>query len=92
MTPNDEGDAADAMPAEETRPAQSGQPSRESAFPGMVAAVYAPRCDGCGDCAEACPADAITILVLAEVDPFACTGCGRCVAACPREAIAMQQP
>jgi len=85
MGPNDEPDALNAGP-------DPGTSSRPAAFPGMIASVYAPRCDGCGDCAEACPTDAITILALAEIDAFACTGCGRCVPACPRQAIEMHKP
>lgn len=81
MSPNDEATAPS--------PAGGGE---DAAFPGMIADVYAPRCDGCGKCAEACPADAIGVQMLATIDPWACTGCGRCVVACPQEAIRMRKP
>ena len=63
----------------------------EEGLAGMVAEVLSPRCDGCGDCAEHCPAVAIAVYALAAIDPWACTGCGRCVAACPRQAITMRR-
>lgn len=46
-------------------------------------------CLGLGDCAAACPFDAIHIGKngLPVVDPEACTGCGNCVKACPRSII-----
>jgi MinD superfamily P-loop ATPase len=56
----------------------------------MVADVYAPRCDGCGACAEVCRVDAIEVSLLATIDPWRCTGCGQCVAVCPQEAISMR--
>ena len=76
---------------EATAPKSAGG-NKDAAFPGMVADVYAPRCDGCGQCAEACPVDAIDVQLLATIDPWACTGCGRCVAVCPQEAIRMRTP
>ena len=45
-------------------------------------------CIGLGDCASACPFDAISIQEdLAVVDAQKCTGCGNCVNACPRGII-----
>lgn len=45
-------------------------------------------CLGCGDCAAACPSNAICIGDgVARVDPRKCTGCGICVATCPRKII-----
>ncbi|NLJ84156.1 MAG: RnfABCDGE type electron transport complex subunit B [Halanaerobiaceae bacterium] len=48
-------------------------------------------CLGLGDCAVACPFDAIIMNDngLPEIDPDKCTGCGECVRACPRNIITM---
>lgn len=48
-------------------------------------------CLGLGDCARACPFDALAIGPdrLPVVDESACVGCGRCVAACPRKIITL---
>lgn len=47
-------------------------------------------CDGYGDCAAACPYDAIAVTDgVARVDPAKCTGCSLCVAACPKNIISM---
>lgn len=56
-----------------------------SVFAGGDACAYG--CLGCGDCAEACPYDAMHInpdTRLPEVDLQKCVGCGKCVSACPR--------
>lgn len=48
-------------------------------------------CLGLGDCAEACPFDAIIINEngIPEVDYKKCTGCGQCVEVCPRNVITL---
>jgi Fe-S-cluster-containing hydrogenase component 2 len=44
-------------------------------------------CIRCGDCAEACPVDAI---YLDDTDePFVCIHCGRCVPFCPHDCLEM---
>ena len=41
-------------------------------------------CLGYGDCAEACPFDAIVVENgVARIDTAACTGCGTCAKICP---------
>jgi heterodisulfide reductase subunit A2 len=51
---------------------------------GVVAEVYAPRCAGCGICAEVCPYQAISLNQdgVAVVTEALCKGCGTCVASC----------
>ena len=45
-------------------------------------------CLGCGDCKEACPEKAISIVGnLSVVDPDKCISCGACIAACPKHII-----
>jgi NAD-dependent dihydropyrimidine dehydrogenase PreA subunit len=45
-------------------------------------------CDGCGDCAEACPSDAISVLSgVAVIDQEACCECRVCAETCPNGAI-----
>ena len=47
-------------------------------------------CTGCGDCVEACPAGAISLMDgRAHIAEARCTGCGSCADACPQGAIAM---
>jgi len=56
-------------------------------------------CEGCGDCAAACPNDCIVLILQddgyenftdkALAKPTDCSGCGTCVSVCPNEAIAM---
>ena len=47
-------------------------------------------CLGFGDCAAACPSQAICILDgIAHVDTSACLGCGLCVTVCPKRIISL---
>ena len=47
-------------------------------------------CIGCGDCADACPADAICIVDgLAHVAHRNCMGCAKCAKVCPNGVIKM---
>jgi len=46
-------------------------------------------CTGCGQCVDACPADAITIQnVKAVINQSLCRQCGICADQCPVQAIA----
>jgi electron transport complex protein RnfB len=56
------------------------------AFGGPQGCNYA--CVGLGECADACPFDAITMVDdFPVVDPQACVGCGTCVRTCPKNII-----
>lgn len=58
------------------------------AFGGPQACQYA--CVGFGDCAEACPFNAITMVDhFPVVDSNLCVGCGACVRTCPKGNIAL---
>lgn len=48
------------------------------------------RCDGCGDCARACPFGAIVIREGRPEITAACKACKLCVKACPRAAVSRQ--
>ena len=54
----------------------------------MAAKVDPEKCEGCGDCVEACPSDAIKVVekkaVVQEAD---CIDCSACEDACPQKAI-----
>ncbi|MGD2111796.1 MAG: hydrogenase iron-sulfur subunit [Gammaproteobacteria bacterium] len=58
---------------------------------GPAAEVHLDECNGCGQCAEDCPFDAITVTARTDgarwnnevvVDPALCAACGICVASC----------
>jgi formate hydrogenlyase subunit 6/NADH:ubiquinone oxidoreductase subunit I len=46
-------------------------------------------CIQCGDCAEACPVDAIYLDATSE--PFVCIHCGQCVPYCPHDCLEMAE-
>lgn len=50
--------------------------------------VHYESCDGCGECIQVCPSNAIAITSeKISIDPLLCSGCGGCIPECPREAI-----
>lgn len=55
---------------------------------GYVARV-SEECTACGDCADVCPFDAVTVDDTAVVDEAACMGCGVCEGACTYDAITL---
>ena len=59
--------------------------------PNRAFLAYPELCDGCGDCVEACPASAITLVDGKPViNEIMCTGCGACIPACPQNALDQQ--
>ncbi|MEW6624330.1 MAG: 4Fe-4S binding protein [Bacillota bacterium] len=51
------------------------------------------KCEGCGECAEACPVDVISMVdgkAYVE-DSSECLGCESCMAVCPTEAVKVQE-
>lgn len=54
----------------------------------MAATIDLTKCSGCGDCVDACPIEAISIVdEHAVIDAESCIDCGTCVDECPNEAI-----
>ena len=46
-------------------------------------------CIHCGECAKACPADAVFLDYTGE--PFVCIHCGRCVPFCPHDCLQLME-
>ena len=46
-------------------------------------------CIQCGECAAACPVDAIYLD--ATTEPFVCIHCGQCVPFCPHDCLEMAE-
>lgn len=52
-----------------------------------MAVVDKNKCDGCGECVDVCPVDAIELQSEKAVINDECIDCGICVETCPNQAI-----
>lgn len=73
------------------------QSIKNAAIPNMVAtssfiaSLKEGECNGCGDCVEMCPVEALALegdVVALELKQ--CIGCGLCVSTCPTEALRLE--
>ena len=56
----------------------------------MPAVVDQDKCEGCAECIEACPTEAIEMVdEKAKIKEDECADCAACVDECPKEAISM---
>jgi len=69
---------------------QKGNPIRKYMNPIFESIIDHNLCTGCGNCAERCPVEAISVEDIATVDKEMCLGCGLCASACPEEAITLE--
>jgi MinD superfamily P-loop ATPase len=55
----------------------------------MAYRILNDKCNGCGECVEECPMDAVSVDAADKhsIDPDACTDCGSCADICLRRAI-----
>ena len=56
----------------------------------MIPVIDKEKCDGCEECLEVCPPEAITIIDgKAIINDNLCEECGECVPECPLKAISI---
>jgi MinD superfamily P-loop ATPase len=66
--------------------------NEEPFFSGQVASIDSEKCIQCGQCAQVCRFDAISVQNDCHVvDPVSCDGCGYCPRVCPANAILMEE-
>lgn len=71
---------------------QPNSVKEESFFSGQLASIDAEKCIQCGQCAQVCRFDAISVQDDCHVvDPVSCDGCGYCPRVCPANAIKMEE-
>ncbi len=71
-----------AKPAEVKVPGNKPYKERNPAGPRFPETI-AEKCSLCGDCAEVCPTNAVTVTDKVVTAPEKCTACSACVKACP---------
>jgi len=57
----------------------------------MAVKVNKEKCTGCGDCADVCPVEAISIKNEKAVISDECIDCGACVNVCPTDALSLPE-
>jgi len=58
----------------------------------MPVIIDGSACTACGQCAEMCPMEAISIGDVASIDSETCIDCGACVEECPERALTIDWP
>ncbi|MGD9200641.1 MAG: 4Fe-4S binding protein [Chitinispirillia bacterium] len=56
----------------------------------MAAKVNIEKCDGCGECVDICPMEAIKVDNGKAVVSEECSECAACVNQCPNEALSLE--
>lgn len=77
--------ACDPAPCASVCP--TGAFSQRTAGGGVI--VRKKLCIRCGECARACPVDAVFLDTAGE--PFVCIHCGRCVSFCPHNCLELKE-
>ncbi len=71
---------------------QPNSVKEESFYSGQLAVIDQDKCIQCGQCAQVCRFDAISVHDDCHVvNPVSCDGCGYCPRVCPADAIKMEE-
>lgn len=57
----------------------------------MAVTVDREKCNGCGNCVDVCPVQAITMTDMKAAINNDCVECGACVSLCPQGAITQSE-